>query len=57
MSRGAASSSLFTSASSIMNTVDLTGDDEDDSPAKRLKTSPEEKAPKKDEPVSEEILA
>ena len=57
MSRSAASSSLFTSASSIMHTVDLTGDDEDDSPAKRLKTSPEEKAPKKEEPPSEETLA
>ena len=58
MSRGAASSSLFTSASSIMHTVDLTGDDEDDSPAKRLKTSPEEKAPKKEqEQPSEEQLA
>ena len=40
-----------------MHTVDLTGDDEDDSPAKRLKTSPEEKAPKKEEQPSEEQLA
>ena len=41
-----------------MHTVDLTGDDEDDSPAKRLKTSAEEKAPKEEqEPVSEEELA
>jgi hypothetical protein len=40
-----------------MHTVDLTGDDEDDSPAKRLKTSAEEKAPKKEEQPSEEQLA
>lgn len=38
-----------------MNTVDLTGDDEDDSPAKRLKKSPEEKAPKKEQPSEEEL--
>ena len=38
-----------------MNTVDLTGDDEDYSPAKRLKKSPEEKAPKKEQPSEEEL--